>query len=569
MSILIRFRTRDGMLRIPTNEDSKFKVVLDDLVNKISCKDLDEIYIGIAPNTKGEVASSICDRTVKDLGLKNGELLFVNYQAIPAAAPTPLKSSINKSTIQIATGLVPPHINKSIGPLSVKQLPVDDLLDGQDGLIKRPQSQLCRHGDKGMCEYCSLLPPWDKKYREEKGFKHMSYHAHLNELNEQNKNSSSSYISPLEEPDYNIDLKCSNGHSPYPRGICSKCQPPVITLQQQQFRMVDHVEFSDSAILNTFIESWRLSGVQRFGILYGSYEPFDKVPLGIKAVVEAIYEPPQHGESDGLTLLPWDNEQQVDQVAQLLGLYKVGITFTDLTDAGIGNGKVLCKRHKDSYFLSCLEVLMASRYQLAHPNVSKHSKTGFFSSKFVTCVISGGLQGDIEPRSYQVSTSAEALVKADIITASTQPNQLYINKSDEKRYVPDVFYSKVNEYGLEVKTNAKPAFPVEFLLVTLLDSFPLEPNPMFESKFPIENREFLGQLQELSTVSKVISSTSENEGRLLVDFHFLTFLLKINVLGPSEFKLLLKFVKERDIQDLHVLQQSSGWMTLLTILLVT
>lgn len=554
------------MFRVPALADTKFKTVLDELVGKISCKDLDEIFIGNAPNSKGEVASSITERTVSELGIKNGELLFVTYQASQVAPPQ--KSSADAATIQISSGLVPPLINKSLGPLSVQQLPVDDLLDGQDGLIKRPRSQLCRHGDKGMCEYCSLLPPWDKKYREEQGFKHMSYHAHLNELNEQNKNSSSSYISPLEEPDYNIDLKCNNGHLPYPRGICSKCQPPVITLQQQQFRMVDHVEFSDSGILNTFIDSWRHTGVQRFGILYGHYEPFEKVPLGIKAVVEAIYEPPQHGETDGITLLAWENEEQVDQVAQLLGLYKVGITFTDLTDAGTKNAKVLCKRHKDSYFLSCLEVLMAARYQLTHPNVSKHSKSGNFSSKFVTCVISGGLQGDIEPRSYQVSTSAEALVRADIITASTQPNQLYINKSDDKRYVPDVFYSKINEYGLEVKTNAKPAFPVDFLLVTLLDSFPLEPTPMFASGFAIENRDFMGELQELRAASRLISSSRENEGRLLVDFHFLVFLAKINVLGSAEFKLLLKYAKERNIDDLHLLQQSSGWMSLLTILLL-
>ncbi len=58
--------------------------------------------------------------------------------------------------------------------------------------------------------------------------------------------------------------------------ICSKCQPPVITLQQQGFRMVDHVEYADSTILNKFHDSWRTTGVQRFGILYGRYEQFDK-----------------------------------------------------------------------------------------------------------------------------------------------------------------------------------------------------------------------------------------------------------------------------------------------------
>lgn len=51
--------------------------------------------------------------------------------------------------------------------------------------------------------------------------------------------------------------------------------------------------FENSEIVERFLDYWRVSGHQRIGFLYGRYEMHPDIPLGIRAVVAAIYEPPQ------------------------------------------------------------------------------------------------------------------------------------------------------------------------------------------------------------------------------------------------------------------------------------
>lgn len=413
------------------------------------------------------------------------------------------------------------------------------------------------------------VEPYDAGYMEEHKIKHLSFHAYLRKLDTQTNRQSTintSFIPPLEAPDYRVKTDCKGGHAPWPAGICTKCQPTAITLQLQQFRNVDHVEFSDASLIDNFINFWRATGAQRLGYLYGRYEPYTEVPLGIKAVVEAIYEPPQEGEIDGLTLgLPWDAEGAVDHVALLCGMQRVGVIYTDLTDDGTGLGTVLGKRHADSYFLSSLETCFSAEMQRRHENSSRFSSTGKFGSKFVTCVVSGNVEGGIDVQAYQVSNNAMAMVEADIIEPSVEPGTMRVKDETATRYVPDVFYKYKNKYGVNVQENAKPCFPVEYLLVTLTHGFPSNPNPLFraKSRFAIENRMGM-QTQDLQAVGRVLSNEADLVDNL-GDFHLIAFLAQQSMLAEDELALLAKAATSHQMEDVYALVEQPGWQTLMTI----
>ncbi|KAI0336196.1 polyubiquitin-tagged protein recognition complex Npl4 component [Cubamyces sp. BRFM 1775] len=583
---LIRIRSKDGNFRFEFQPTADISELLSKVLETSPDADPSTVTISNQPRGNEVPVSTLEGRNLQALGLKHGDLLFVGYQtkAAPEASTTSTSAAVDSGSQ-----------DTSKRPWdAVEEDPVDRYWRSQEGKIPRGRdSRFCKHGANAMCDYCMPLEPYDAAYHTEHNIKHLSYHAYIRKLTPKASSSASvtSLLPPLNPLSYKVKTPCpTGGHPPWPAGICTACQPSAITLQSQPFRMIDHLEIASPEIVDRFLEAWRRTGVQRFGWLIGHYEPYPDVPMGIKAVVEAIHEPPQEGEVDGLTLgVPWEDEPRIRALAAQSStpLQIVGYIFTDLEPTEEDRSKLKYKRHPQSFFLSSLEVIFAATVQNANPTPSRSSFTGKFGSRMVTAVLTGTEEGGIDVSAYQVSEQACAMVDADMIEASVDPGIMRVKEEDREegsaRYVPDVFFRYKNEYGLDVQKNAKPCFPVEYLLVNVTHGFPQNPSPLFRSiKYKIENRpgledqsteDVLRQLAQLEAYDIPESSQGGDLqkrqvlARFISDWHLIAFLGTTGLISENDLRILMRAATVPNIESPTVLDEllrTEGWLTLMT-----
>uniref|UniRef100_A0A665WUN1 Nuclear protein localization protein 4 homolog n=1 Tax=Echeneis naucrates TaxID=173247 RepID=A0A665WUN1_ECHNA len=522
-NIIIRVQSPDGMKKIISTKRETAAAFLKKVAKEFGFNS-NGFSVYLNRNKTGEILSQ--NKTLSLLKIKHGDMLFL----FPSGSSTSSGEVMDTAT---------PHTSSSLP--SVQEDEIDQYLAKQDGKIYRNKDpQLCRHGALGKCVHCVPLEPFDEDYLNhlDPPVKHMSFHAYLRKLT---GGADKGKFAALENISCKIKSGCE-GHPPWPEGICTKCQPSAITLNRQKYRHVDNIMFENHTIADRFLDFWRKTGSQRMGYLYGKYTEHKDIPLGIRAEVAAIYEPPQNATQNSLELLEDPKAAAVDEIAAKLGLCKVGWIFTDLLSEDTRIGTVRFTRNKDSHYLSAEECITAGYFQNQHSNPCRLSRDGHFGSKFVTVVATGGPDNQVHFEGYQVSNQCMALVRDEcLLPCKDVPELGYAKESSPEQYVPDVFYK-------------------------ITTTFPKDPQYTFCStqRFPIENRDILGETQDFHSLATYLSQcTTAAFLDIVSDFHLLLFLVTNEVMPLRDsIGLLLDAVRTSNEDLAQTWKKSEQWATI-------
>uniref|UniRef100_A0A671RUC4 Nuclear protein localization protein 4 homolog n=1 Tax=Sinocyclocheilus anshuiensis TaxID=1608454 RepID=A0A671RUC4_9TELE len=526
---IIRVQSPEGMKKIASTKRETAAAFLEKVAKEFGLSS-NGFSIYLNRNKTGEILSQ--NKTLSLLKIKHGDMLFL----FPSSAGP---SSENMDTIQ--------------------EDEIDQYLSKQEGKIYRnrdPQLIADPHGTNPFDEdYLNHLDP---------PVKHMSFHAYIRKLT---GGADKGKFVALENISCKIKSGCE-GHPPWPEGICTKCQPSAITLNRQKYRHVDNIMFENHTIADRFLDFWRKTGNQRMGYLYGRYTEHKDIPLGIRAEVAAIYEPPQIGTQNSLELIEDPKAEAVEEIAAKLGLRKVGWIFTDLLSEDTRIGTVHYTRNKDSFFLSAEECITAGHFQNQHANACRLSPDGHFGSKFFTVVATGGPDNQVHFEGYQVSNQCMALVRDEcLLPCRDAPELGYAKESSTEQYVPDVFYKDKDKFGNDITYLARP-LPVEYLIIDITTTFPKDPVFTFSStlRFPIENRDALGETQDFHSLATYLSQCSSSSSSFLdivSDFHLLLFLVTNEVMPLQDsIGLLLDAVKTSNEELAQTWKKSEQWATI-------
>ena len=231
---------------------------------------------------------------------------------------------------------------------------------------------------------------------------------------------------------------------------------------------------------------------KRFGYLYGKF--VDTEEDGKKAIVEAIYEPPQQVDPDaaeGFEMLDDPLEEHVEAIAQLCGLQRVGWIFGH-------------PPREDGFVLSNAEIIMAAELQL-------QAAGGVEETPFCTVKVTTGKDGNVSVEAFQVSQQCMAMAAEEALEVGPNPAFCVINDT----------FTAIQE-GKESKTVNNNFFLTVVPIVQ-------HTSEIFVSQFPRMNRDLDDRTPSHDELKRQLSKSGTAGWTfidLLSDFNLLIYLSK-------------------------------------------
>jgi len=530
--MIIRIQSAKGVRRIEVGKNESLKTLYSKANQLFDLSDCCKIY-GDRNKTEEIPKTSA---TVVGHGLNHGDML---YMYVEGGFATPASQSSKTPVTE---------------EVKVVEDEIDQVLWKENGRIKREGSE-----NSGVFKMEKLsIEPWDEGYLREKKIKFLSFHAYMRQ---QTAGADKGKYFRLQGFKAASKVDASN------KTVYNL--PSAVTLNSQKFRFVDNIVFENKFIVDRFLNYWRSNGHQRMAFLYGRYVKHPDVPLGIRAEICALYEPPQGTSQDKVTFEIDSNSKNIlaDKIANKMGLQKIGWIITDLAAMGKGD-KFKNFRNSDTHFLSAEECITAAHFQNLYPNPCRLASDGTYGSKFVTVVVSGDKENLMAFEGYQVSTQCMSLVADGCLVPTLDAPELgYIKESSPELFVADVYYKEKDKYGNQVQKLAQP-LPLEYLLTDVPTAFTratLFTASNETAEFPACNREFVGQTQTIQALNSYLKKFSEDKFiDAISDFNVLFFLAK----NPSislldEMDMLFEAVRAHDNDKaLDWCKTCSNWETL-------
>eukprot|EP01127_Copromyxa_protea_P020225 TRINITY_DN6722_c0_g1_i1.p1 TRINITY_DN6722_c0_g1~~TRINITY_DN6722_c0_g1_i1.p1 ORF type:complete len:599 (-),score=148.46 TRINITY_DN6722_c0_g1_i1:22-1818(-) len=500
--MIVRVQTASGTKRYTvkatdTLKSLKVQVQKDTAIDAENMPLLEQLLpsMNTRPVTGDEAA-------LESLGLKHGALLILDVSnSAQMSATTTTKEPETKKAVSInERGEIKEDKVKTV----VEEDSIDVALHKVDGWISLKDAQ------EGLCvretKLDDFIAPWNIEKHEP--WKSMNLgHIPFHSWSRQNKEL---YWTPMRLP-ANQKNKSS-----------TKDLTRVVQIKSQPYRHIDSIIFEHFEVANNFIQAWVRTGVQQYGVLYGKYVEEEKIPLGIKAVVSAIYTPSNWNP------FPTEEVAKVDEFAAKFGLVQVGWIWSQL---GASHSK---NRDKDQP-LRVNELYHMARYQENHPNPWKASNTGKWGSKFVSVIALDNEEGQPHLRGFQLSNQGAQLINENVIKVSQKkPNKFIVARSNERWIYPSIEYFQTTGEESQRRTSLKVAERyleddvLPYFIVTCPATTPVTPDPLFTSfSFPATYTKSAEHGTEADVVSQLkAASSSADFFASLNDFHFLLWVSK-------------------------------------------